>query len=163
MKRFKLLLLVGVLAAATLACSLFNIVGSERGTLTVETILPLQVIQTTIENSADFSNIVDMQLEPRDGYIFVSAGSVEFQGFTARNVSLHLELGVRDGQLDARITNVNVSNNLFDETLFESANRLLAERLSEAAQQNERAELLSVDVTQDGVKMVWQIDTSRQQ
>ena len=163
MKRFKLLLLVGVITAATLACSLVNIARSEGGALTVETNLPLQLIQNMLENSAEFTEIVDLQLDPRDGYIFVSAASIQYQGFTARNVSFHLELGVQNGDLTAQITNVSVSNNLFDEALFESVNQMIAERISDAAQNNDQAELLSVNVTQDGVRMVWQVDTGLQQ
>ena len=161
MKRMKLLLVVGILGLAMMACSLFNIARNDDGTLTIETTLPLQVIQTVLETSVNFTEIADLQLEPRDGYIFVSAASVQYQGFTARNVSFHLELGVQNGQLSALITNVSVSDNLFDESLFESVNQMIADRISEAAQENERAELVSVSVTQqDGVKMVWMVDAS---
>lgn len=163
MNRFKLLLVVAVLTAAMLACSLFNIDRNSDGTFTMETTLPLQMIQSMLENSAEFTEIVNLQLDPRDGYIFISAASVQYQGITVRNVSFHLELGVQNGDLTARITNVSVSDNLFDESFFESVNQIIADRISEAAQDNDQAELLSADVTQEGVKMVWKIDPSLKQ
>ena len=158
MKRFKLLLVVGTMTLAAMACGLFNINRNADGSYNVETTLPLQLVQTVLENSANFTDIVDLQLEPRDGYIYVSAASVQYQGITARNVSFHLELGVQNGDLSARITNVSVSDNLFDESLFESVNQMIAERISEAAQNNDQAELLSVGVSQEGVKLVYRID-----
>ena len=163
MNRFKLLLVVSVLTVVLMACSLFNIARNSDGTFTMETTLPLQVIQTMLENSAEFTEIVDLQLDPRDGYIFVSAASVRYQGITVQDVSFHLELGVQNGDLTAKITNVSLSNNLFDESFFESVNQMIAARISEAAQDNDQAELLSVDVTQEGIKMVWKIDPSQPQ
>ena len=163
MKRFKLLLVVGIMTLAAMACGLFNINRNADGTINVETTLPLQLVQTILENSANFTEIVDLQLEPRDGYIYVSAASVQYQGITARNVSFHLELGVQNGDLSARITNVSVSDNLFDESLFVSANQMLAAQLAQASQDNDQAELLSVDISQEGVKMVWRIDPNLQQ
>ena len=129
MKRFKLLLVVGIMTLAAMACGLFNINRNADGTINVETTLPLQLVQTILENSANFTEIVDLQLEPRDGYIYVSAASVQYQGITARNVSFHLELGVQNGDLSARITNVSVSDNLFDESLFVSANQMLRQKM----------------------------------
>jgi len=163
MKKIKTFLLIAIMAAAVMACSLFNIARNNDGTFTIETTLPFHMIQTTLENAANFTNIVDMQLEPRDGYIFVSAASVEYQGITARNVSFHLELSVQNGKLAAKITNVAVSDNLFDESVFENFNQMIADQLAQASQDNQRAELLSVAVAQDGVKMVWKIDPSLQQ
>jgi len=163
MNRLKLLLIVSMLTVAMLACSLFNIARNSDGSFTMETTLPLQVIRNMLENSAEFTEIVDLQLDPRNGYIFVSAASVRYQGITVQDVSFHLELGVQNGDLTARITNVSLSNNLFDESFFESVNQMIAERISEAAQDNDQAELLSVDITQEGVKMVWKIDPSPEQ
>ena len=158
MKRLRLLLVVLVLSLAGMACGLFSFSREGDGTFLVETTLPLQVIQGVLENAVDMTQVVDLQLELQEGFIFVSAASVEIQGITARDVSFHLELFAVNGKLSARITNVKVSDNLFDEALFEQFNQMIADRLSAASQENERAELVDVSISPDGVKMTWRID-----
>ena len=108
MNRIARLLMMGFLAFTMLSCGLFNFSRNQDGTYRVETNLPLQVVQTVIENVAQFSDVVDMKLELRDGYIFVSAAQLMFQGIEARDVSFHLELGSNNGQLVAAFTNVVV-------------------------------------------------------
>jgi hypothetical protein len=158
MNKMTKLLVIGFMAVVLLSCGLFNFSRNEDGSYQVETNLSLQIIQAAIENAAEFSNIVDMQMELRDGYIFVSAAQMEFQGIQARDVSFHLEMGSNDGQLTAAITNLQISNNSFDNAAIEPYNQMLAERLAQATQQTEQARLESVSISPDGVKMVWLID-----
>jgi hypothetical protein len=160
MARITRLLVLGTLAVVMLSCGLFNFSRNDDGTYRVETNLSLQIIQATIENAADFTNIVDMELELREGYIFVSAAQLEFQGITAKDVFFHLALGSMDGQLTAAITNLHVSDNSFDDAAIEPYNQMLAERLAQATQQSEQAKLESISVSPDGVKMIWLIDPS---
>ncbi len=108
MNRIIRLLVMGFLALMLLSCGLFNFSRNLDGTFRVETNLSLNVIQTMIENTAQFSDVVDMKLELRDGYIFVSAAQLDFQGVEARDVSFNLELGANNGQLTAAFTNVTI-------------------------------------------------------
>jgi hypothetical protein len=158
MNRITRLLVMGFLALMLLSCGLFNFSRNLDGTFRVETNLSLNVIQTMIENTAQFSDVVDMKLELRDGYIFVSAAQLDFQGVEARDVSFNLELGANNGQLTAAFTNVQVGNNAFDHEKIAAYNQMLAEGLAQGAQQTEQARLESVSVSPDGVKMVWQLD-----
>jgi hypothetical protein len=158
MRRFTKLLVMGVISLALLSCGLFNFSRNGDGTYAVETNLPLHIIQTALENAADFSNIVDMQLELREGYIFVRAAQLEFQGIQAHDVSFHLEMGSSNGQLTAAITNLQISNKNFDDAAIEPYNQILAERLAQATRQGEQARLESVSISPVGVKMVWLID-----
>jgi len=158
MKKIRLILVSVVLAVAMISCGIFNFERTEDGLLRVETTLPLQVITSTLESAVDLSNFVNLQLELRDGYIYVQADSVEFQGITAKDVSFHIELMAVNGQLSARITNLDISGSLIDERVFESYNEMLAEQLAQASQQNDQAFLESVSISPDGVKLVWLIN-----
>lgn len=158
MKKSTMLLLIGVLVILTLSCSLFSLQRSEEGALTMETNLSLQVITNILESAVDLSNFVNLQLELRDGYVFVQADSVQFQGIAASNVTFHIELLAVNGRLAGQITNLNVSGNLINESMLENYNQILSERLVQASQQSERAVLQSVSVSPEGVKMVWLID-----
>ena len=160
MNRIVRLLVMGFLALMLLSCGLFNFSRNQDGTFRVETNLSLKMIQSIIENTAQFSDVVDMKLELRDGYIFVSAAQLNFQGVEARDVSFHLELGTANGQLTAAFTNVQVGNNAFDNQSIASYNQALAEGLAQGSQQTEPARLESISVSPEGVKMVWQIDPS---
>ncbi len=160
MKRLSRLLVLITLSVVMLSCGLLNLSRNADGTYRIETTLSLQIIQATIENASDFSNIVDMNLELRDGYVYVSAAQIEYQGITARDASFHIELGTNNGQISTAITNVQVSNNTFTDEDIQPYNQLLTEQLNQAAQQSEQARLESISVSPDGIKMVWLIDPS---
>ncbi len=160
MNKFKMVAVTGMVLLASLACSLINLGRNNDGTFTLETTLPLQVIQTTLETAANFTDIEDLQLELRDGYIDVSAASVEYQGVIVRNVSFHLELYAVNGQLAAEITNARVNGEVFDDGLFEQVNAMIAQQLTDVSGQSDRAELVDVSISPDGVKMTWQVDPS---
>lgn len=156
----KLLVFVAVFAIVMVSCSFMNFDRGEDGNLRVETNLSLDLIQSAIELSAEFDQMVGLALEPRDGYIYVHADTVEIQGVTAQDVSFHLELGAVDGQLTANITNVQINNSAFDTSKFEGYNQIVADSLGQISDMTDRATLESVDVTPDGVKMVWILNTS---
>lgn len=160
MNKAKRIVLIGMMAVILLACGMFNFSRNEDGTFRVETNLTLEMIQSVIANMDEMSNFVNLQMELRDGYIFLQADSVEYQGITARDVSFHVELSAENGQLAASITNVVVSGNEFDDSFFESINQILAQRLAESVQQDQRAQLESVSISPSGVLLVWRIDPS---
>ena len=51
-----------------------------------------------------------------------------------------------------------VGNRAFDNQAIAPYNQALAENLAQGAQQTEQAQLESVSVSPDGVKMVWLLD-----
>ncbi len=160
MKRTILIIFSVLLLTTALVGCAFNVNRNDDGTLRVETNLPIELVRTVIENAANFSNVVNLQLEAKEGYILVTADEIEVQGITARDVSLHLELGASSGQMTAEITNVQVADNTFDDETFEPYNQMIAARLQEASQQYERASVDSVTVSPEGILVVWRVDAS---
>lgn len=155
MKKLTMLLMLGTLVLLMLSCSFFSLQRTEDGALRAETTLSLQMLSSIIENAVDFLTFANLQYELREGYIFVHADSVEYQGITASNVSFHLELMAVNGKLAARVTNLDVSGSLIDESSFESYNQMLVDQLAQASQQNDQAFLESVSVSPEGIKMAW--------
>jgi len=159
MKKGKLLLVLVVLGLAILACSNFNFDSMSDGNLRVETNLSLDLIQAALEASANFGQVVGLTLEPRNGYIFVKADVLEFQGITGNDVSFHLELSSSDGDLIAGITNVQSSNNAFDTSQFEILNQQIAQMLTDENGLEDITNFESVSITPEGVSVVVIIET----
>jgi uncharacterized membrane protein len=155
MKKIRLVFMIGVLGLFILSCSLFSMQRTADGALRVETNLPLQVITNILSSASEMTNVVNMQVELRDGYIYVHADSVQFQNQIATNVSFHIELTEINGLLAAQITNLDMSGNMIDESAIESYNQMLTEELTKAGQQVDQAKLENVSVSPDGIKMVW--------
>jgi hypothetical protein len=158
-KAIKIILILGI-AVTILACSTLSFSRDEGGKLLVETNLPLTLVENTIENMAELSQLEGLQMELREGYIFVSAVSINFEGFTFQDISFHLELSVVNQQLVVEITNVDVAGSGLDDYLFTTVNQMIAERLAQSQEQMERAELVDVSVSPDGIKLVWRVDSS---
>lgn len=156
----KLVILTIVLAVVMISCSFVNFNRGEDGNLRVETTISLDLIRTALETSAEFEQLVGLELEPRDGYIYVHADTVQIQGVTGQNVSFHLVLGASNGILTAQITDLQVNDNAFDTSQFDAYNQMIADNLSQFTEMTDRASLESVSVTSEGIKMVWILNTS---
>ena len=159
MRKGKLLLTLVVLFFAMLACSNFNIDSLSNGNLRVETNLSLDLIQTALETAGNFDQAVGLSLEPRDGYIYVHADTLEYEGVTGTDVSYHLELSSSNGDLVAKITNVQSSNDAFDTSQFDSINEELAQMLADDNGVEDITNFESVSITPDGVSVVVTIET----
>ncbi len=160
MKRQHKIVLILLLGTVLIACSTFGVSREEGGALLLETNIPLSAIESAIENAVDLTQVVGLQLDLRDGYIFVSASSIEVQGITVQDVSFHLELSAVNGRLAAEVTHVDVSGNLIDENAFEIFNQMIAERIAQSQEQMEYAELVDASVTMKGVSLVWRLNNS---
>lgn len=147
-------------AVVLLACSTFGLSRDEGGKLMLETNLPLSLVETTIENAVDASQVADLDVELRDGYVFVHAGAVNFGGLSFSNVSFHLELFVIEGRLSAEMTNVTVSGTAIDEVIYAPVNQMIEDKLTESQGQMEmmsRAELVDARVNVEGITLVWRV------
>ena len=119
-----------------LSCGLLNLGRNDDGSYRVETNLPLSVVESVINNSSEFTSILNLEMELREGYIYLHADSVSFEGNEISDVTMHLKLSAVNGKLSARITNVEVSGLPIDENMFEQANEMLAQKLEEASNDN---------------------------
>jgi hypothetical protein len=158
-RAIKLILILG-LGITILACSSIGLTRDETGALLIETGLPLSTLETTIENSVDLSQLEDPQIELHEGFIYFKAASVNFEGIVFRDISLHIELAVVAGQLDAKISNVTVSGSTIDDKVFEPVNEMLSERLAQSVEQVEQAELVDVRVSPEEITLIWRLNGS---
>jgi hypothetical protein len=159
------MLAIVVLAMAILGCSSFgnlnplgdtgfDIDSLDGGNLRVETSLPLDLIQTTLETASNFGQMTNLTLEPHNGYIYVNADEIEVEGITGTNVSYHLELSSQNGDLVAQITNVQSDNNALNSSHFESYNQQISEILTDENGLEDITNFESVSITPDGVTVV---------
>ncbi len=149
-----------VLVLLTMSCSFFNIDRGDDGSLRVETTLTMDLIQSALGLTTELEQVVNLQLEPRDGYIYAHADAFQLEGISGNNVSFHLELGASNGLLTAKITNVEANGLVIDSSLFEPYNQMVADQLNQFSEMTDRASLETVSVTPDGVKMVWLLNSS---
>ena len=149
-----------VLALAALACGTLNFNQLAEGQLRVETSLPLNLIQTALETAANFDQLTGLTLVSRNGYVYVRADEIEMDGVTGKDVSFHLELSTENGDLKAEITNVQASNQSFDDSYFESFNEELAQILTDENGLEDITNFESVSITPDGISVVVIIDTN---
>ena len=99
-------------------------------------------------------------MEPRDGYIEIHVAEVSYEGNTFEDVSFNLELSVENGVLAAQVSNVSAMGSQVDDNLFGPVNQMITEKLVDAQSQMEimdRAELVDVTVSPDGVTLVWRL------
>lgn len=163
MKRQYKIILILLLGAVVISCSTFSLSRDESGKLLVETTLPLSLIEGIIENAADLSQVTELELELRQDYVFVQAASVEYKGITLKDISFHLELYVENGKLSAQMTNLSVMDGSFNDDWLGPVNQIIAEKLAEAQGKMEmmdRAELVDVRVSPDGMTLVWRLKQS---
>ena len=161
MKNTHKLVSIGILLVLlTISCSFLNVDRGDDGSLRVETTISMDLVKAALEQAAQFEQLVNLQMEPRDGYVYVHADTVQIQGITGQDVSFHLELGHSNGTLTAKITNVQMNNNTIDSSMFEPYNQLIADQLNQVSEMTDRATLESASVTTDGIKMVWLLNTS---
>lgn len=158
-KSFKTILIL-VFSLTILACSSFGLARDETGALLFETGMPLTMLESTIENSMDLSQLENPQIELHEGYIFFSAASVNFDGLVFRDISLHIELFILEGQLSARMTNVTVSGSPIDDNVFAPVNQMITERLAQSVEQVEQAELVEVRVSPEEITLVWRLNSA---
>jgi hypothetical protein len=160
MNKGKFLLVLVVLTFGALACGTLNFNQLAEGQLRVETSLPLNLIQTALETAANFDQLTGLTLESRNGYIYVHADEIELEGVTGQDVSFHLELTAENGDLNAEITNVQASNESFDDSYFESFNEELAQILTDENGLEDITNFESVSITPDGISVVVIVDTN---
>ncbi|MFN2145564.1 MAG: hypothetical protein ACK2T7_09435 [Anaerolineales bacterium] len=164
MRKSQKIILILAVVLLVMACSTFGFSRDENGKLLVETNLSLDLIRRAIESAVDFTQVSDLQIELQEGYLLVTAATVEVGGATFRDVSFHLELFVVNGRLSARLTRVSVVGEEIDEQFYAPFNQLIAEKLAETQGQMEmmdRAELVEAQVTTEGVTLVWRLNSSK--
>jgi hypothetical protein len=161
--KIRSLVSIAVLPLAVLFVSACTI-GVDRnpdGSLRVDVNLPEATIQDEIDQGLSDPLIQSLNADLRDGYIFVTADRKRVQSDEVDQLTFRLDLGVRDGDLTAAISEVRVNGKAADPDYVSVWNERLANRLEKAGRRNSDATLQSVTVSGDAVEFVWRIETAR--
>jgi len=135
--------------------------GRVFGCLVIEVDLPESTIQEEIAAALNDPLITDLQVDLRQGYIFVTADRKRVLGDETDMLSFRLDLGTHDGHLTAVISDAKINDEPVNEAYVTVWNQRLAQRLEEAAKRNPDSSLQSVSVGDDALNFIWWVETAR--
>lgn len=154
------ILLFGFAVLLLMSACLFNVSRNDDGTLRVETNLSAELIRTTLLAAANLPESTNVQVDLMDGYVQVHSDQLEVQGQTVNDVSFRLYLSAANGQLQVQISDASYSGNVIADEDVAQYNEQIAQSLQAATEQVDNASLDSVQVSPDGVLMIWRVDPS---
>ena len=155
-KRTSILLLVFVLLLS--ACRA-NISRNGDGSLTVETSISQQELQTAITSAIADPLVKNITVSLQSGYINVSGERQRLNDASKTdNLTFRLDLGVNNGQLTSTISNALLDGKQIEQARVDNWNQTIANRLARLGQKNPNATLQSVSVTTAGVSMTWLVN-----
>jgi hypothetical protein len=150
-----------VLAGLFLSACTIGVDRNPDGSLRVDVNLPEATIQDEIDQGLNDPLIKDLNADLREGYIFVTADRKRVESDVVDQLTFRLDLGVKDGNLTAAISEVQINGKAADPAYVDVWNQRLANRLEKAGRRNPDATLQSVTISGDAVKFVWRIETAR--
>lgn len=153
-KFISLFLLVGLVSA----CSA-NITRNEDGSLTVETTMTAESLQTEIQAAIADPLIESMTVQLKQGYIDVSAERKRLNSDQTDTLTFRLDLGVNNGHLTATISNALLDGQAVEANRVELWNERIANRLTNFSQRRSNSSLQLVNVTSEAVTMTWHVET----
>ena len=154
------ILLFGVTVLLLMSACLFNVTRNDDGTLRVETTLSADLIRTTLLAAANLPESTEVQIDLMDGYVQVHADQLKVNDQMVNDITFNLELTAADGKMQARIFNASYSGTPIPDEDLANYNEQIAQNLESAGAGVDNASLDSVQVTPDGVIMVWRVDAS---
>jgi hypothetical protein len=131
------------------------------GSLRVDVSLPEATIQNEIDQGLNDPLIQNLNADLREGYIFVTADRKRVQSDVVDRLTFRLDLGAKDGNLTAAVSDVQVNGRPTDTAYVSVWNQRLSNRLENAGRRNSDATLQSVTISGDAVEFVWRIETAR--
>ena len=147
-----LLILVSLL---TSACQ-FDVSRNDDGSLTVETSISAQELQTEISDAIADPLVQDVQVSLQTGYILVTGQRQRLKDSSKTDsLTFRLDLGVSNGQLTASISEAQIDGKAMEQSRIDNLNQTIANRLQKLGQKRANATLQSVNVTAESVSMTW--------
>ncbi len=157
MKTPKLSILLILLLVMTSACRA-NISRNENGSLTVETTVSQQELQDAINASIADPLIKELTVSLQSGYALVTGKRQRLNDASRTDsLSFRLDLGVRDGQLTATISDSLLDGIPIEPNRVDHWNQTIASRILILGKKSPNSSLQSVKVTSDAVTMTWTV------
>lgn len=153
-------LLLLLLAFGAVGCQI-GLTRNADGSLRVEASIDQETLAREVRGAVRDPLVEDVQVELEDGYARVRMTRRRAAGSATDELSFRLDLGAANGHLTARLSNVVVNGFQPTESLLSTWNARIADNLERAAGRTPNSRLQDVDVTPDGVQMVWRVETAR--
>jgi hypothetical protein len=161
-KLFSLFLLVGLLGALVSGCSA-NITRNPDGSLTVETSMTGESLQSEIQAAIADPLIQNLTAQLEPGYINVSGTRKRLNSDQNDTLTFRLDLGVSNGHLTATISNALIDGQAVEANRVALWNERIANRLENFGQRRPNSSLQSVTITSEAIMMTWHVETPRSQ
>lgn len=161
-KLLSLILLLGLLGALVSGCTA-NITRNADGSLTVETSMTAESLQTEIQATIADPLIQNLTVQLEQGYINVNGERKRLNSDQTDTLTFRLDLGVSDGHLTATISNAQIDSQTVEANRVALWNERIANRLENFGQRRPNISLQSVNVTSQAIMMTWHVETARSQ
>lgn len=133
-----------------------NISRNGDGSLTVETSITQQELQTAITSAIADPLVKNITVSLQSGYLNVSGERQRLNDASKMDtLTFRLDLGASNGQLTSTISNGQLDGKPIEQARVDNWNQTIANRIAKIGQKNPNAALQSVSITTTGVSMTW--------
>ncbi|MEP6895244.1 MAG: hypothetical protein ABI986_06525 [Chloroflexota bacterium] len=151
---FVLLIFFSLLFSACRA----NISRNSDGSLTAETTISQQELQTAISSAIADPLVKNITVSLQSGYVLVTGERQRLNDASKTDIlSFRLDLGVSNGQLSSSISNALLDGKPLEQNRVDNWNQTIANRISKIGQKNPNTTIQSVNVTSAAVTMTWKV------
>jgi hypothetical protein len=154
------ILLLGLMVLGLVGCQI-GLTRNPDGSLRVEASIGEEALAREVRAAIADPLVEEVQVSLERGYARISLSRRRPAGNTTDTLSFRLDLGVADGHLTAHLSSVVVNGYQPTDTLLAAWNERIANNLERAAGRTPNSTLQSVQVTDQGINMVWRIETAR--
>ncbi len=158
--RIMVLGLLMVMGLAVSACSV-EIERNTDGSLAVESSMTGDALQDELEAAIADPLVREFTADLHDGYILVTSERERVMSDGTDTMTFRLDLGVSDGHLTATVSDALLNDLPIEEERVAVWNERIATKLGRSGQRNPNSTLQAVTVSEDGLTMIWRIETSR--
>jgi hypothetical protein len=135
-----------------------NISRNDDGSLTVETTISQQELQTAITAAIADPLIKELTVSLQSGYVLVTGQRERLNDASKTDkLTFRLGLGVSNGQLAATISNAQLDGVPVEQNRVDHWNQTIANRLVILGKKNPNSSIQSVSVTPDAVSIIWKV------
>ncbi len=156
MKRYSLLILTGILIVLALGCGL-NPKRNEDGSFSFDVKLTQETIERQLQASLNDPQIQDVRVTLHDGYMLVSGTRTREIGGGSDMLLFRLDLAMRDGAVDAQISEVTLNGMSIDPAWMAGWSDSIADFFMLASQQEANSTLEAVRVTEEAVILTMRV------
>ena len=149
-------LLIALLFLIT-ACKA-NIARNADGSLTVETSISQQELQSAISGAIADPLVKNITVTLQSGFILVSGEHERLNDNSKTDtLTFRLDLAVSNGQLTSTISNALLDGKPIEQNRVDNWNQTIANRIAKIGQKRPNTTIQSVSITPNAVTMTWKL------